>query len=74
MGSQLINRYLVPEELRHGIYLVYWITPDQRPSNWSRTKAGDLAELRSQLAEQAEAAAGRGMMIRPYVLDISRIS
>lgn len=74
MGDQLINRYLVPEGLRHGIYLVYWIAPSQRPSGWSRATARDLVELWEQLKEQAEVAAGRGMIIRPYVIDVSRVS
>jgi hypothetical protein len=59
MHDQLINRYLVLEGPRHGIYLVYWITPGQRPSAWSRATARDLAELELQLTEQAETAASR---------------
>jgi hypothetical protein len=72
MHNQLIDRYLVPEGLRHGIYLVYWITPVQCPTSWSRTVKHNLAELELQLTEQAEAAAGRGFTIRPYILDVSR--
>ena len=34
--NQLIDRYLVPKNRRHGIYLVYWITPTQRADGWSR--------------------------------------
>ncbi|MEU4667507.1 hypothetical protein AB0F91_05930 [Amycolatopsis sp. NPDC023774] len=71
MKNQLIDRYLKPKNRRHGIYLVYWITPDQRPAGWSRTKAADVAALAHELDEQARQAAEAGFLIVPYILDIS---
>ncbi|WP_254897368.1 hypothetical protein [Amycolatopsis sp. Hca4] len=71
MKNQLIDRYLIPKNRRHGIYLVYWITPDQRPGGWSRTNAADRATLKHELDEQARQAAETGFLIMPYILDIS---
>ncbi|WP_235783455.1 hypothetical protein [Amycolatopsis orientalis] len=72
MQNQLINRYLVPKGRRHGIYLVYWIAPSQRPDGWSRTKAADVAALKRKLNEQVQHATEAGFQIAPYILDISR--
>ncbi|VVJ21482.1 Uncharacterised protein [Amycolatopsis camponoti] len=72
MQAQLIDRYLVPLKRRYGIYLVYWITPTQRPDGWSKTKAADKVALERDLAGQARRAAEAGFRIAPYVLDISR--
>jgi hypothetical protein len=72
MHQQLIRRYLIPEQRRYGIYLVYWITPGQRPPGWSRTTAADPKALAQQLREQAHQADQEGMRITPYILDISR--
>lgn len=72
MQDQLIDRYLIPRNRRHGIYLVYWITPAQRPDGWSRTKAAEMAILARELDEQARQAAMAGFRIAPYILDISR--
>lgn len=69
MHQQLIGQYLVPTGLLHGIYLVYWIAPEQRPYGWTRNHL-DIGELRQQLEQQAAQAADH--VIRPYVLDISR--
>lgn len=71
MHKQLVQRYLVPSGLRHGIYLVYWVTPDQRPTRWSRTNHANRDDLQDQLARQASAAPS-GSLIRPYILDISQ--
>jgi hypothetical protein len=72
MHDQLIDRYLIPRTLRHGIYLIYWITPAQRPPGWSRTKAADKATLQRELDDQARRATEAGFRIVPYILDISR--
>jgi hypothetical protein len=72
MQDQLIDRYLIPKNRRHGIYLVYWITPTQRPDGWSRTKRADMATLARELDEQARQVAEDGFRIVPYILDISR--
>ncbi len=68
--DQLDRRYLVPTGLRHGIYLVYWVTPDQRPAGWT-TKHPHPTDLHKLLAAQA-ATASPGLQISPYILDISR--
>jgi hypothetical protein len=72
MHQQLIDRYLIPQQRHYGIYLVYWITPDQRPPTWSPTTAADPDTLTQQLHEQANQAHHEGMRIQPYVLNISR--
>ncbi|WP_409464020.1 hypothetical protein [Amycolatopsis sp. GA6-003] len=70
MREQLVERYLNPTGLRHGIYLVYWVDPSQRPPHWRRGRL-DLEELARELAEQAHDL-GPGFTIVPVVLDISR--
>ncbi|GAA4603206.1 hypothetical protein BJY16_004534 [Actinoplanes octamycinicus] len=71
--NQLIDRYLTAMGLRHGLLLVYWVRPDQRPARWrERTPAhpaaaGLLAELERQASE-----APAGYDVRPFVLDVSR--
>jgi hypothetical protein len=65
MHDQLVQRYLIPAGYQHGIYLVYWVDPSQRPAG-----PADRDALVQQLNERA-AAAGDGLHIRPYLLDIS---
>ncbi len=69
MQDQLIQKYLIPAGLQHGIYLVYWIAPDQRPAG-SPKDPTDRDELMRRLTQQA-AVAGNDLHIHPYVLDIS---
>ncbi len=71
MHNQLEQRYLVPSGLRHGIYLVYWVTPDQRPGSWSRTKNANKGNLEAELRIQASNISSDSV-VRPYILDISR--
>lgn len=68
--QQLDRKYLVPTGLRHGIYLVYWVTPTQRPQRWTREHA-DVEGLRALLTAQAQESS-EGSRILPYILDISR--
>jgi len=72
MHQQLISRYLIPQQRHCGIYLVYWISPNQRPPGWSRTTTADPETLARKLREQARQAHQEGMRITPYILDISR--
>ncbi len=65
LHDQLVQRYLLPAGLRHGIYLVYWTDPGQR-----RGGHADRDQLMRELTQQA-ASAGDGLHIRPYILDIS---
>lgn len=71
--DQLIDRYLTAMDLRHGLLLVYWVDPGQRPSRWNeRTPAHpDAAALLAELRRQA-ADAPAGYDVRPFVLDVSR--
>jgi hypothetical protein len=72
MNDQLVDRYLVPMNRHHGIFLVYWINPDQRRDNGPRGAASDECTLLAQLNEQARAAGAAGVQVVPFVLDISR--
>jgi hypothetical protein len=72
MRQQLIERYLVPSGRTHGIYLAYWVAPEQRPARWSRTRPGDVDTLKGELSAQARQARDDGFVIKPYILDISR--
>ena len=72
LTDQLVKGYLEGTDRRHGIYLVYWIAPDQRPAEWpARPDDPDtlLAKLRSQAAQLEP-----DYVIRPIILDISRPS
>ncbi|MFD7654531.1 hypothetical protein ACFV4N_11195 [Actinosynnema sp. NPDC059797] len=71
MREQLIDRYLVPLNRRHGIYIVYWVAPKYRPQKWSKNRANDADALLNELQQQAEQAAADGFRITPYVLDVS---
>jgi hypothetical protein len=73
MNDQLIDRYLVPMGLKYGIFLVYWVRPDQRPAGWNRSQARDVSELRSQLESQCNVVRRTaGVEVAVYVLDVSR--
>lgn len=71
MRDQLAGRYLHPTARRHGILLVYWIRPDQRPAGWSRSRYPSVADLTTELRAQAGELAPE-YEIRPFVLDVSR--
>jgi len=66
MQDQLIGRYLIPEALQYGIYLIYWIPARQRQRR-KRTHT-DPAQLLRQLEQQA-ASAGPDLHIKPFLLD-----
>jgi len=68
MRNQLVLRYLVPAGLQYGIYLVYWISPEQRATR-RRTYTSKDRLLRS-LNQQA-AQVGQRIQIKPFLLDIS---
>ncbi|NGY65058.1 hypothetical protein G7043_39710 [Lentzea sp. NEAU-D13] len=72
ISQQLIELYLKPLELSYGIYLAYWIRPDQRPKRWSHSAYPTAADLLEKLEQQAEDERTHGVHITPYVLDISR--
>ena len=68
MQDQLIRRYLIPEALQYGIYLIYWIPAGQRQRR--KKTHTDPAQLLRQLEQQA-ASAGPDLHIKPFLLDIT---
>ena len=73
MNDQLAERYLVPMGLKYGIFLVYWIRPDQRPTGWTHGQAPNMSNLISQLTDQADVVLRTvGAEVAVYVLDVSR--
>ena len=70
MHDQLIQRYLLPEGVQHGIYLIYWTSVDQRAAAGLRKNPADRDGLLEELQRQA-AAAGSDLCIQPFLLDIS---
>jgi hypothetical protein len=72
LQEQLVERYLRPMELPHGIYLVYWLPPEQRPSSWNKSRGADRETFLRELREQSAAARTTGFHVEPYLLDISR--
>lgn len=53
IDHQLVGQYLTPAKLTHGIYIVYWITPELRPKSW-RKRHPDAKALAETLREQAQ--------------------
>jgi hypothetical protein len=73
MNDQLTERYLVPMGLRYGIFLVYWVRPDQRSTGWTHGQGPDMSNLMSQLTDQADVVLRTvGAEVAVYVLDVSR--
>lgn len=70
LTHQLWDKYLAPLKLRHGIYLVCWVSPHQRPAEWRRGLPADRDELISFLQDQAGRISGDAGVV-PYILDIS---
>lgn len=71
LTNQLAQRYLEPTGRRHGIYLVYWIAPEQRPSRWAYSGPIDREEVLESLGRQATDLYPQ-FDIRVVMLDISR--
>ncbi|MGH8907789.1 MAG: hypothetical protein ACRD0K_15025 [Egibacteraceae bacterium] len=71
MEDQLVRQYLLPADLQHGIYLVYWIAPERRPANSKYTGPSNRDELMRQLSAQAADAKRAGLHIEPFLLDIT---
>ena len=69
LRDQLVQRYLAATGQRHGIYLVYWIPPEQRAPGSRKVYSDkndlleDLRRLSAEVAPQYD--------VRPYVLDVS---
>ena len=53
IDDQLVDKYMDPAALTHGIYIVYWTAPELRPSSWHK-KYPDTDVLAEVLREQAQ--------------------
>jgi len=76
MRSQLYGQYMTALGTSHGIYLVGWFDPDDWDSkDRNRSRAISLAKsvvnIEQQLEEQRAELTSEGIMVRPFVLDIS---
>jgi hypothetical protein len=68
IDDQLVEQYMEPADLAHGIYIVYWVDPSVRPSSW-RASHPDPAALAATLRDQAQRHRP-GRHIDVFVLDI----
>lgn len=68
LDGQLVGQYMRPMQIEHGLYLVYWVHPDDRPSSWS-AKHPDPAALAAELRQQADRRRP-GRQISVTVLDV----
>ncbi|WP_328848555.1 hypothetical protein [Micromonospora zamorensis] len=68
LQDQLVRRYLAATSQRHGIYLVYWLPPEQRTSG-SR-KYADKQKLLDDMRRWAAEVAPQ-FDVSVYVLDVS---
>ncbi|WP_156819591.1 hypothetical protein [Pseudonocardia sp. HH130630-07] len=71
LREQLVERYLRPLALRHGLYLVYWVRRDRRPPGWHKSRGEDRDSYLDELRAQADAVRVDGFHVVPYILDIS---
>jgi hypothetical protein len=69
LGDQLVKRYLAATSQRHGIYLVYWLPPEQRNSGL-RTMYADKQKLLDDMRRWAAEVAPQ-YDVSVYVLDVS---
>jgi hypothetical protein len=75
MRTQLADDYLIPERLRHGIYVTAWYDnalwndPDDR---YLEARSRDQGETTAELATQAETLRGLGLDVRSVVVYIPR--
>jgi hypothetical protein len=74
MRSQLVEHYLQPTGIDHGLYLVGWFNCDQWDPNDPRkaqTPKMTLEEARRHFGGQADALTSSGLQVRAFVLDAS---
>jgi hypothetical protein len=76
MKTQLVDRYLVADDRRCGIYLVLWFSTNRwtatNDSRLTTCRRLDLEALTARLHRQAaDLTATDGVTIRAYVLDAS---
>ncbi len=68
LQNQLVQRYLAATRQRHGIYLVYWLSPEQRPA--ASRKYANKQELLDDMRRWAAEVAPQ-FDVSVYVLDVS---
>ncbi|WP_211589033.1 hypothetical protein [Allorhizocola rhizosphaerae] len=68
LQTQLVQQYLVPTGQQHGIYLVYWLPPEQQTSG--TRKYADKQNLVNEMRRWAKEVAPR-YDVSVYVLDVS---
>lgn len=68
LGDQLVNDYMTPAKIDHGIFIVYWVAKALRPKSWKKSN-DDPSELEGKLRDQAESYRP-GKQIEVVVLDI----
>jgi hypothetical protein len=72
MKTQLVDRYLIDQHHRHGLYLVGWFLSDRwDPDDHRRgaTPKWTVDEARDRLGKQADELSQRDHEVRGYVLD-----
>lgn len=72
MRSQLVNNYLQPVGIRHGIYLVGWFNDDQWDSNDPRKRQAPdmtLEQAREHFNQQAASQSTNEVAVTAFVLD-----
>jgi hypothetical protein len=66
MESQLIERYMKNNKIRHGLYLVGWFVCDQ----WEESSPGcTIEEARRRLEKQASDLSKGGLVVQAFVLN-----
>lgn len=68
LHDQLVQRYLTATSQRHGVYLVYWLPPEQR--TYGSRKYADKHELLDDMRRWAAEVAPQ-FDVSVYVLDVS---
>lgn len=74
MINQLVDRYLQPASLRHGLYLIGWFNVEAwDPSDRRRQRAAkfEFEPLQQRMNEQADGLVQRGLVVRSVILDAS---
>ena len=77
MQDQLLEKYMKPRELSHGLYLVgwfeseYWDSDDSKLKSPSIKKFQSLPELNNYLEAQARELSKEGFLVKSKIIDVS---
>ena len=77
MQDQLLEKYMKPRELSHGLYLVgwfeseYWDSDDSKLKSPSIKKFQSLLELNNYLQAQARELSKEGFLVKSKIIDVS---